>query len=157
MSTYKITNLRGLVANKGSKVKQMTKHANAARLQAPNTSSLSHLLTMRFVSFLDQDAGHGRKPGTGSAGCAVPVPLPGARICCIGLLHLAATTEQGELWPRAQRCLLRSGCECTGCDTYGQTSPLPLLADLGPEEAHQAQILRWEVAHNCGPGRGSSS
>lgn len=44
-STYRMTNLRGRVATMGKRVKQMTKQARAARLQAPKTKSLSQRLT----------------------------------------------------------------------------------------------------------------
>ena len=43
--TYSMANFRGLVANTGKRVKQITKHAAAARLNAPKISSRSHLLT----------------------------------------------------------------------------------------------------------------
>lgn len=45
-STYKITNLRGLKERTGKSVKQITKHASAARLQAPKTIRRSHRLTV---------------------------------------------------------------------------------------------------------------
>ena len=48
--TYNMANLRGFNDSTGNKAKQMTKHAKAARLQAPNTSSRSHRLTMMPVS-----------------------------------------------------------------------------------------------------------
>ena len=43
--TYSMANFRGSSANTGSSVKQITKHAAAARLNAPKISSRSHLLT----------------------------------------------------------------------------------------------------------------
>ena len=43
--TYKMANFLGVTMRTGNKAKQMTKQAKAARLQAPNTSSRSHLLT----------------------------------------------------------------------------------------------------------------
>src|ERR1700722_5010306 len=43
--TYKMANFLGVTMRTGSKAKQMTKQAKAAKLQAPNTSSRSHLLT----------------------------------------------------------------------------------------------------------------
>jgi hypothetical protein len=43
--TYKMANFLGVTMRTGNKAKQMTKQANAAKLQAPNTSSRSHLLT----------------------------------------------------------------------------------------------------------------
>jgi hypothetical protein len=42
---YKMANFLGVTMRTGNKAKQMTKQAKAARLQAPNTSSRSHLLT----------------------------------------------------------------------------------------------------------------
>jgi len=44
--TYRIANLRGLRERTGNSAKQITKQANAAKLQPPNTSILSHLLTV---------------------------------------------------------------------------------------------------------------
>ena len=44
--TYKMANFLGVTMRTGNKAKQMTKQAKAARLQAPNTSSRSHLLTV---------------------------------------------------------------------------------------------------------------
>ena len=43
--TYRMANFLGVTMRTGNKAKQMTKQAKAARLQAPNTSSRSHLLT----------------------------------------------------------------------------------------------------------------
>lgn len=43
--TNKIANFRGIGHKIGNKAKQRTKQAKAARLHAPKTSSLSHLLT----------------------------------------------------------------------------------------------------------------
>ena len=43
--TYKMANFLGVTMRTGNKAKQMTKQAKAAKLQAPNTSSRSHLLT----------------------------------------------------------------------------------------------------------------
>ena len=43
--TNRIANFRGTGHRMGNKAKQRTKHAKAARLHAPKTSSLSHLLT----------------------------------------------------------------------------------------------------------------
>ena len=40
-----MANFLGLVANNGNSVKQITKHAAAARLNAPKINSRSHLLT----------------------------------------------------------------------------------------------------------------
>jgi hypothetical protein len=44
--TYKMANFLGVTMRTGNKAKQITKQAKAARLQAPNTSSRSHLLTV---------------------------------------------------------------------------------------------------------------
>jgi hypothetical protein len=41
-----MANLRGLMARTGNKVKQITKQAAAARLNAAKISSRSHLLTV---------------------------------------------------------------------------------------------------------------
>lgn len=43
--TYSIANFRGCSDKTGNKAKQITKHAKAARLHAPNMSNRSHLLT----------------------------------------------------------------------------------------------------------------
>src|SRR6266536_5558968 len=43
--TYRMANFRGFSDKTGNRAKQITKHANAARLQPPNMSSRSHLLT----------------------------------------------------------------------------------------------------------------
>lgn len=48
--TYRMANLRGLVARTGNKKKQMTKHAAAARLHPPKMRRRSHLLTVMDVS-----------------------------------------------------------------------------------------------------------
>ncbi len=44
--TYRMTNFRGLSDRTGNRVKHMTKHARAARLQAAKTKRRSHLLTI---------------------------------------------------------------------------------------------------------------
>ena len=44
--TYSIANLRGFNDKTGNKKKQITKQAKAPRLQAANTRSRSHLLTV---------------------------------------------------------------------------------------------------------------
>jgi len=49
-ATYRIANLRGFRERTGNNAKQITKQASAAKLQPPNTSILSHLLTVVFVS-----------------------------------------------------------------------------------------------------------
>lgn len=59
--TYRTTNLRGRVATIGKRAKQMTKHARAARLQAPKTNSLSQRLTRT------QKVSHGKPRGVPSA------------------------------------------------------------------------------------------
>lgn len=46
VTTYRITNFLGRIARTGKRKKQMTKHTRAPTLQAPNTSSRSHLLTV---------------------------------------------------------------------------------------------------------------
>jgi hypothetical protein len=43
--TNKIANFRGTAQRRGNRAKQRTKQAKAAKLHAPKTSSLSHLLT----------------------------------------------------------------------------------------------------------------
>ena len=48
-STYRITNLRGLKESTGKSVKQITKQARAARLQAAKTINRSHRLTVALV------------------------------------------------------------------------------------------------------------
>lgn len=45
-ATYRIANLRGFRESTGNNAKQITKQANAAKLQPPNISILSHLLTV---------------------------------------------------------------------------------------------------------------
>ena len=54
-ATYRMTNLVGRKESTGNKAKQMTKHARAARLQAPKTSMRSHRLTVRRVSYVTTD------------------------------------------------------------------------------------------------------
>ena len=54
--TYSMTNLRGFRAIIGNNVKHMTKHARAARLQAPKTKSLSHLLTKAVLAAATHEA-----------------------------------------------------------------------------------------------------
>lgn len=50
LNTYRITNLRGFSERTGKRVKQMTKQARAARLQAPKISRRSQRLTAKEVS-----------------------------------------------------------------------------------------------------------
>ncbi|KAI9814421.1 MAG: hypothetical protein M1827_003277 [Pycnora praestabilis] len=52
-----MANFRGLSERTGKRAKQMTKQANAPTLHAPNTRSLSHLLTI----LEDQHAPRGRR------------------------------------------------------------------------------------------------
>jgi len=47
-ATYRIANLRGLSERTGNSAKQITKQAKAAKLQPPNMSNLSHLLTVAY-------------------------------------------------------------------------------------------------------------
>lgn len=48
--TYSIANFRGLSDKTGNKAKQIMKQARAARLNAPNMRSRSHLLTAKRIS-----------------------------------------------------------------------------------------------------------
>lgn len=56
--THNMTNLRGLRDRTGKRVKQMTKQARAARLQAPKINSRSHRLTATPVSPATREAHH---------------------------------------------------------------------------------------------------
>lgn len=48
-NTYNTTNLRGLSVKTGNRAKQITKHARAPRLQAPNMRRRSHRLTVTHL------------------------------------------------------------------------------------------------------------
>ena len=96
-STYRITNLRGLSERTGNRVKQITKHASAARLQAPKTNNRSHRLTASRVSF---SYPRGMSSASHAASrtwlrCNAHVPLQGAEGRGIDAIRL--THEQTSL------------------------------------------------------------
>lgn len=58
INTYNTTNLRGLSVKTGNRAKQITKHARAPRLQAPNMRRRSHRLTVAHLVSPVAKAGH---------------------------------------------------------------------------------------------------
>ena len=96
--TYRITNLRGLIDNTGNRVKHMTKHARAARLQAPKINKRSQRLTVDFQVSCCHPTRHtdgSHAEGMAWLRCNVGLPLQGCREKNANLNEIMAKDANG--------------------------------------------------------------